>query len=341
MKEPDIATTGRTPAPVVVPDGPGDAPPSSATSLQDAKHSTGGDTAFRWTAKGAGILVLILMAAVAAFLILKAIPAVSQDKGNFFGAFGWDPQETGIFGIAALAFGTMLSSAAALIIGVPVAVGVALFISQYAPRLVARPLAYVVDLLAAVPSVVFGLWGAIYLSPALVPLSKFLNKYFGWIPLFSSPNQTYGKSILVAAVVLAVMLLPIVAAISREVFVQTPKEHMEGALALGATKWEMIRVAVLPYGKSGVISAIVLGFGRAVGETIAVAMVLSSTYSINWSLIVPGGNTIAANIANRWGDANDSTSQGALIASGLVLFAITLVVNFGARAIIRRGKAKA
>ncbi len=334
VKEPDITTTG-------LPDAPSDAPPPSQTSLHNARHRTGGDTAFRWSAKTAGILVLLLMAAVAAFLILKAIPAVSQDKGNFFTSFEWDPQGSAVFGIAALAFGTVLASAVALIIGVPVAVGVALFISQYAPRALARPLAYVVDLLAAVPSVVFGLWGAIYLSPNLIPLSKFLNKYFGWIPLFSSSNQTYGKSMLVAAVVLAVMLLPIVAAISREVFVQTPKDHMEGALALGATKWEMIRMAVLPYGKSGVISAVVLGFGRAVGETIAVAMVLSSTYSISPSLLKPGGNTIAANIANRWGDANDAISQGALIASGLVLFAITLVVNFGARAIIRRGKAKA
>jgi phosphate transport system permease protein len=292
---------------------------------------------FRWSAKSAGLLVLLLMAAVAAFLIIKAVPAVSADKGNFFTSFQWDPQDSGVFGIAALAFGTLLASLIALIIGVPVAVGVALFISQYASRSIARPLGYVVDLLAAVPSVVFGLWGAIYLSPNLIPLSQFLNKYFGWIPLFTSTNETYGKSILVAAVVLAVMLLPIVAAISREVFVQTPKEHIEGALALGATKWETIRMAVLPYGRSGVISAVVLGFGRAVGETIAVAMVLSSTYTISWRILDPGGNTIAANIANRWGDANDSISQGALIASGLVLFAITLLVNFGARAIVRRG----
>jgi phosphate transport system permease protein len=281
--------------------------------------------------------VLILMAAVAAFLILKAIPAVRQDKGNFFTAFGWDPQGSAVFGIAALAFGSVVSSLLALLIGVPVAVGVALFISQYAPRVVARPLAYVVDLLAAVPSVVFGLWGAIYLSPTLIPLSKFLNRYFGWIPIFASSNQTYGKSILVAAVVLAVMLLPIVAAIAREVFVQTPKEHLEGALALGATKWEMIRIAVLPYGKSGVISAVVLGFGRAVGETIAVAMVLSSTYSINWRFLDPGGNTIAANIANTFGDAG-KVGKGALIASGLVLFVITLVVNMTARAIVARRK---
>ena len=292
---------------------------------------------FRWLAQGAGILVLLLMAAVAAFLVLKAVPAVSQDKSNFFTTLGWDPQGNGRFGIAALAFGTLLASVLGLAIGGPVAIGVALFISQYAPRWLARPLAYIVDLLAAVPSVVFGLWGVVYLSPNLVPLSQFLSRYFGWFPLFTSTNETYGKSVLVAAVVLAVMILPIVAAICREVFVQTPTEHIEGALALGATKWETIGLAVLPHGRSGVVSALVLGFGRAVGETIAVAMVLSSTYHISWRILDPGGNTIAANIANRWGDANDALSQGALIASGLVLFAITLVVNFGARAIVRRG----
>jgi phosphate transport system permease protein len=281
------------------------------------------------------------MAAIAAFLILKAVPAIGHDKSNFLTTSGWDPDGTGKFGIAALAFGTLLSSLTALIIGVPVAVGVALYISHYAPRAIARPLAYVVDLLAAVPSVVFGLWGVVYLSPNLVPLSQFLSKYFGWIWLFSSTNQTFGKSVLVAAVVLAVMMLPIVAAISREVFVQTPTEHVEGALALGATKWETMRMAVLPYGRSGVVSAVVLGFGRAVGETIAVAMVLSSTYTISWRILDPGGNTIAANIANRWGDASSPISQGALIASGLVLFGITLIVNFGARAIVRRGARKA
>lgn len=306
------------------------------------RRSGGGDVVFRFLTRGAGVLILVLMAAVAAFLILKAVPALTQDNANFFTTVGWDPQGTHKFGIAALAFGTLLGSLIGLVIGVPVAVGVALFISQYAPRVLARPLAYVVDLLAAVPSVVYGLFGALYLTQHLVPLSRFLDTYFGWTWILRSSNGTFGKSLLVAAVVLAVMLLPIVAAISREVFLQTPKEHIEGALALGATKWETIRMAVLPYGRSGVISAVVLGFGRAVGETIAVAMVLSSSYTVNWHILTPGGNTIAANIANTWGDsANDPLSQSALIASGLVLFAITLIVNFGARAIVRRGTRKA
>jgi phosphate transport system permease protein len=300
-----------------------------------------GDAVFSGLAKTAGFLILLMMAAVATFLIFEAIPAVSKDNGNFFTTFGWDPDSSSpVFGIGAVAFGSVLTSVVALVIGVPVAIGVALFISQYAPRAIARPLAYVVDLLAAVPSVVYGLWGVIFLVPHMIPLSRFLNTYLGWIPLFASPDQTYGKSVFAAGVVLAVMLLPIVAAISREVFVQTPTEHLEGAIALGATKWETIRMAVLPYGRSGMISAVVLGFGRAIGETIAVALVLSANFGISWHILVPGGNTVAANIANQFASAGP-VGQGALIASGLVLFAITLVVNYGARAIVRRGTKKA
>ncbi|HEX7662454.1 MAG TPA: phosphate ABC transporter permease subunit PstC [Pseudonocardiaceae bacterium] len=304
--------------------------------LMSRRRFAGGDAMFRWLAKAAGALILIVMAAIAAFLIYEAIPAISKDQGSFFGTQSWDPDGSVVYGIAAIAFGSVLSSALALIIGVPIAVGVALYISHYAPAWLSRPLGYIVDLLAAVPSVVFGLWGLAFLSQNMNGLSRFLSTYLGWFPLFTSSYGTYGKSMAVAGVVLAIMLLPIVAALCREVFVQTPKVHQEAAYALGATKWEMIRMAVLPYGRSGMISAIVLGFGRAVGETIAVALVLSSTFSISWRILDPGGNTIAANIANRWADAGD-VGRGALIASGLVLFAITLIVNFGARTIVRRG----
>lgn len=270
---------------------------------------------------------------------MEAIPALRADKASFLLTLSWDPDQTQVFGIAALVFGTVLSSLIALVIGVPIAVGVALYISHYAPKTIARPLGYVIDLLAAVPSVVFGLWGLIWLVPNLIPLSEFLNRYFGWIPLFASTNQTYGKSMFAAGVVLAVMILPITAALCREVFIQTPGEHVEAAYALGATRWEMLRMAVLPYGRSGMISAIVLGFGRAVGETIAVALVLSASNVITIRILDPAGATIAANIANKFGDAG-ATGRSALIASGLVLFAITLVVNFGARAIVRRGGAR-
>lgn len=278
---------------------------------------------------------MVLLAAIAIFLVVEAIPSLKADKSNFFSTLSWDPDQSGKFGIAALTWGSMLSSVIALVIGVPVAVGVALYISHYAPKLVARPLGYLTDLLAAVPSVVYGLWGLMWLAPHLIPLSKFINKYFGWIPLFASTNQAYGKSIFAAGVVLSVMVLPIIAAICREVFSQTPRENIEAAYALGATRWETIRLAVLPYGRSGLISAVVLGFGRAVGETIAIALVLSANNVISIKIFDPAGATIAANIANKFGDAG-STGRSALIASGLVLFAITLIINFGARAIVRR-----
>ncbi|HXT45004.1 MAG TPA: phosphate ABC transporter permease subunit PstC [Pseudonocardiaceae bacterium] len=286
-------------------------------------------------AGGSGALLLIIMAAIAVFLVIQAVPALKADTTNFFFTLKWAPDSPQpSFGIAALVFGSVLTSLLALLMSVPVAVGVALATSHYAPRWLAGPLAGVVDLLAAVPSVVFGQWGLIYLVPNIDTPSRFLHDYLGFIPLFAS-NGTYGKSIFAASVVLAVMVIPIVAAISREVFVQTPRDHIEAAWAIGATKWEMVRMAILPYGRSGVVSGTVLGFGRAIGETIAVALVLSSNYVISFRILDPGGNTIAANIANRYGDAGEM-GRGALIASGLVLFVITLIVNFGARAIVRR-----
>lgn len=294
----------------------------------------------------AGYLVLALLAAIAIFLVVKAVPALRVNLENFFTYKQWNPDGTvpaknGLddiahpqFGIAALAFGTLLTSFLALIMAVPVAIGGALFIAYYAPRRLAQGLGYVVDLLAAVPSVVYGLWGLIFLVPHLVPLSEWLTRYFGWIPILGTEGG-FGKSIFAAGVVLAIMVLPIIAAISREVFLQVPQTQREAALALGSTRWEMIRYSVLPFGKSGVASATVLGFGRALGETIAVALVLSSNFEIVWKIFTPGGNTIAANIANQYGDAG-KVGLGALIASGLVLFVITLIVNFLARMISRR-----
>jgi phosphate transport system permease protein len=191
-----------------------------------------------------------------------------------------------------------------------------------------------VDLLAAVPSVVFGLWGRDYFFQPVQDLSRWLHEHVGWLPVFGS-NGPYGKSVLLGSIVLAIMVLPIVTSLSREVFMQTPQANEEAALALGATRWEMIRTAVLPYGRAGVIAAVMLGLGRALGETIALALTLGSVNTINLDLLGPAGNTIAANIANRFGEASE-TGQSALIASGLVLFAITMVVNMAARAIIFR-----
>ncbi|MER5323814.1 phosphate ABC transporter permease subunit PstC [Streptosporangium roseum] len=307
----------------------------SALSRSASRRSRG-EAPFRYASTGAGILLLAIMAAIAVFLVVEAIPALQANEGSFFTTLTWEPNSSQSFGIAALAFGTLISAILALIMAVPVAVGVALFISHYAPRRMAGILGYVIDLLAAVPSVVYGLWGVIFLVPFMQGPSEFLNEYLGFIPLFGG-DVVAGRSMLTASIVLAVMILPIIAAISREVFLQVPRMHEEAALALGATRWEVIKTAVLPFGRPGVISASMLGLGRAMGETIAVALIFPATFGISLEILTPQGNSIAANIANGFGEATP-IGRGALIASGLVLFIITLLVNMGARMIIARRK---
>ncbi|AQZ68927.1 Phosphate transport system permease protein PstC (TC 3.A.1.7.1) [[Actinomadura] parvosata subsp. kistnae] len=307
-----------------------------ATSRSASRRSRG-EAPFRYLSTAAGVALLAIMAAIAVFLISEAIPALQANKANFFTELTWEPNSSREFGIAALAFGTVLSSLLALVIATPVAVGVALFISHYAPRRLAAPLGYLIDLLAAVPSVVYGLWGVAFLVPLLRTPSQWLNENLGWFPLFAGEGIIGGKTMIAGAVVLAIMILPIIAAISREVFLQAPKMNEEAALALGATRWEMIRMAVLPFGRPGVISAAMLGLGRAMGETIAVALIFPATFDITFQILTPHANSIAANIANGFGEAND-IGRGALIASGLVLFIITLLVNMAARFVINRRK---
>lgn len=295
----------------------------------------GAETVFRGAATAAGSMVLVIIVAIAIFLIAKAVPSLRADRANFFTYQQWFADSSPAkFGIAAIAFGTVLTSALALVMAVPVALGIALCLTHYAHRRVASTLGFFVDLLAAVPSVVFGLWGRDYFYSPVSDLAKWLHDNVGWIPLFGS-NGPYGRSILLGSIVLAIMVLPIVTSLSREVFLQTPKQNEEAALALGATKWEMIRTAVLPYGRPGIIAAIMLGLGRALGETIALALTLGAVYNVSFDLLGPGGNTIAANIALKFGEANP-TGRSALIASGLVLFAITLIVNVTARVIVYR-----
>ena len=320
------------------PSGPGRGRRGPAAGLTGSSRR--GDGTFAGTARGSALFLLVLMGAIVAFLITQAVHAISADSVNFLTAFQWNPDDTpSVWGVALVAWGTLITSLFALVIGAPVAVGAALFISQYAPRRLAQALGYLVDLLAAVPSVVYGLWGIIFLVPHMGGVSQIVSDVLGWIPIFHYDGAPAPRSVFAAGVVLAIMILPIVAAISREVFLQTPRENIEAAYALGATKWEMIRLAVLPYGRSGVISAIVLGFGRALGETIAVAMVLSQTNTFFTRFLEPGGNTIAANIAVQFKNAFD-VGRGALIASGLVLFVMTLLVNYLARWIAQRGVIK-
>ncbi len=295
-----------------------------------------GDRLLGGGAKGAGILVLCVMAAIGAFLLIRAVPGVRADTVNPLTYQKWDPDNptASAWGIAALAWGTAVSSIIALVIAVPVAIGIALFISHYAPRRLAVLLGAMVDLLAAIPSVVYGLWGLKWLAPRMLPAHGWLNDHLGFIPFFGG-TVTGANTLLTAGVILAIMIVPIIAAVSREVFLQVPRDHEDAALALGATRWEVIRIAVLPFGKPGVISATMLGLGRALGETIAIALVLSTTYTISAQILEPGGITFAANIPLKFAEAG-ATGRSALIASGLVLFVITLAVNMTARAIIAR-----
>ncbi len=249
---------------------------------------------------------------------------------------GTASSDTLIATIGYLVFGTLLIGTMALLIGAPISFGIALFISHYAPRRLAATLGYIVDLLAAVPSVVYGLWGGFVLVPKLAPFYGWLNREFGWFPLFAGGVSPTGRVALSASIVLAIMILPIITAVTREVFLQTPILHEEAALAMGATRWEMVRMAVFPFARSGMIGATMLGLGRALGETMAVYMILSPGLSYSFHVLEASDhNTIAANIALKFPEANEA-GVGALIAMGLALFVITLGVNVLARWIVSR-----
>jgi phosphate transport system permease protein len=314
------------------------APPPSAPAARSGTVTRPGDAVFSNLSRGSGILLLVVMAAIAIFLTVRAADAIAKDHGNFLTTFEWNASATPpVFGIAVLAYGTVVSSIIALLIAVPIAIGIALFISHYAPRRLALPISFVIDLLAAVPSIIYGLWGALFLVPHLVGLNEWLNNYFAWTVIFKSDNPAAARSLFTVGILLAIMILPIITNVSREVFNQVPKMHEEAALALGATRWETIRLSVLPFARSGIISASMLGLGRALGETMAVATVLSASSVLTIHILDPAGGTFSQNIVAKFGEA-DEFGRNALIASGLVLFIITLLVNGAARLIIARRK---
>ncbi|MDN3309987.1 phosphate ABC transporter permease subunit PstC [Microbacterium oryzae] len=314
------------------PQSPSDAPEPAGPGAPIKAKQRLGDRLFSGTALGAGTIILVVLAAVAIFLVIQSIPAFRADtsdnhilRGQSFWSY-----------VGPLVFGTVWSSIIALVIAAPIAIGIALFISHYAPRRLAATLGYVIDLLAAVPSVVFGLWGGLVLAPVLQPLFVWLNDNLGWIPLFSGQVSATGRTIFTASLVLAVMIIPIMTAICREVFLQTPKLHEEAALALGATRWEMIRMAVLPFARGGMVSAAMLALGRALGETMAVTMVLSVSGAITVELLTSTNPTpIPANIALSFPEAHDE-GVNTLIATGLILFIVTFAVNAFARWIVAR-----
>jgi phosphate transport system permease protein len=327
----------RAPAPATI-----DHAERGARGVKLAKISKTGDRVFRTMAITSGVVIVLLVLFVGVFLLALALPSLRADQDNFLTSRNWTVVGNELkFGIAGLLWTTVLSSLLAMAIAVPVSVGVALCLTQYLHKRASGPVSFVVDLLAAVPSIIFGLWGLSVLGPFLAPVAEWLISKIGWIPLFSRNVDPKG-SVFVASVVLAIMMLPIVTAISRDVFAQTPRDQIEAALALGATRWEVIRTAVLPYGRSGVISASMLGLGRALGETIAVMIILTtpSAGSPFTPSIFAGGETFASKIANNASEFDSPSKTGAFIAAGLVLFLVTFAVNAMARVIADRGGAK-
>ena len=318
--------------------------PVSLDPLKGSKVRLG-DRVFRSLAEASGVLIVALIAAIGVFLLWRAVPALARNKENFF-TFGgnWVTTDTSAmhFGILDLLQVTVFVSVFALLIAMPVALGIAIFQTQYAPRRISGPLAYVVDLLAAVPSIVYGVWGLYVLAPVLKPFALWLNENLDWLFLFKTGNASVagGGTVFTAGIVLAVMILPIITAVSREVFVQTPRGQIEAALALGATRWEVVRTTVLPFGLSGYISGAMLGLGRALGETIALLIILRGTQTqFTWTLF-DGGYTFASKIAATASEFNDQYKAGAYIAAGLVLFILTFVVNSAARAVVAGRTAK-
>ncbi|OBI78043.1 phosphate ABC transporter permease subunit PstC [Mycobacterium sp. E740] len=316
--------------------------PISTNPTRNAKERVG-DRIFRVLAQSSGAFIVALIAAIGAFLLWRAVPALARNQENFFLYGGnWITTDTSAmhFGILDLLQVTVFVSVFALLLAMPVALGIAIFLTQYAPRRVGGPLAYMVDLLAAVPSIIYGVWGLYVLAPVLKPIALWLNENLGWLFLFKTGTASVagGGTIFTAGIVLAVMILPIITAVTREVFVQTPRGQIEAALALGATRWEVVRTTVLPFGVSGYISGAMLGLGRALGETIALLIILRGTQqAFGWSLF-DGGYTFASLIAATASEFNDQYKAGAYIAAGLVLFILTFVVNSLARAAVA-GKA--
>lgn len=294
------------------------------------------DHIFKYVACICGILILLILAAVAIFLLFRATPLIFADRNQLssvYADFTGGKSHNFLSYVIPLIFGTVLMSALALCFAFFVAVGIALFISHYAPKKIVPFLSSVVDLLAAIPSVIYGLWGGLVLVPAMYPFWDWISRFLSWIPLFAGPVANPSRCAATVSVVLAVMILPIITSMARDIFQQAPRLQQEGALALGATKWEMIKLAVLPFAKSGIVSASMLGLGRALGETMAVLMILSPGFTFGINIFKASQNqTIAANIAAQYPEAN-GLGVSALIGTGLVLFVISFVVNFVARKI--------
>ncbi len=299
------------------------------------KAAPRGDSIYDAVVTAFAIVIPALLLLIALSILIAAWPALSRFGLSFLTSSKWDVSASE-FGAAPAIFGTIVSSAIALVLATPLALGVSIFLSEIAPKWLRQPVAFLVDLLAAIPSVVYGLWGIFVLIPLLRdPVAPFLRDTLGLgkTPLFSGPN--YGYSMLAAGIILAIMILPFISAVTREVLMAVPRSQRDAALALGATRWEMIRDAVIPYARSGIIGGIILGLGRALGETMAVTMVIGNRPEISASLFAPG-YTMASLIANQFSEATNDLHVSALMAVGAVLFGVTLIVNALARWLVWR-----
>lgn len=307
------------------------------------------DNTFRIAAHSGGTLVLLIMTMVGVFLLWRGSQAIDVAGWDFLTEQGWEPN-SGRFGIAAVLFGTIVIGFTAILVAVPLALLTATYITEYAPAPVKRLLISVVDLMAAIPSVVYALWGWQWLEPRFVPVAEWVSTHLGWIPIFAvsrfDPDDPFASqtaftgTAMLAGLVVAMMVAPITASVMREVFDQAPVGEREGALALGASKWGVIRHVVYPFGMGGIIGGTMLGLGRALGETIAVYLVISPLFVINWHVLSTGTNSISSLIALKFGESNDF-ELSALMAAGLVLFLMTMLVNFAAGFIIQRSRSGA
>ena len=298
------------------------------------------DKLFRGIVTGGGLISLAILGLIGFFLIYNGFEAIRNAGLAFLTGFEWvdavpENEQAAAYGIGAMLYGTIVTGILAMIMGVPIAVGTALFLSYYAPEWLKKPMVIVVDVMAAIPSIVYGLWGFFVLMPHAEYWAKLIHKYFGFIPFFDMPAPVFTRSPFIAGLVLAIMITPIVTAIAREVFAQTPLERIQAAYALGATKWSMIKAVVFPYGRGGVVGGAMLGLGRALGETVAVNTVLNLVYDIRIEVLLSAGGNVASMIVNKFGEA-DFVELQALMAAGFVLFLVTLIVNFFANYIINK-----
>lgn len=324
-------------------------PPDEAASLARRGRAVLGDRAFWLLCLGAGVVVLAILALILITTVRFAWPAFREQGISFFTSSTWIPNDpdgpegprTAEFGALAFLYGTVVVSLLALLIAVPISIGIALFLTELAPRRLRTIATTVIDLLAAVPSVVFGLWAITLVAPALVPVYDGLHRVLGGIPLLGSvfgPPSSSGRTFMTAGLIVAIMIIPIITSITREVFTTVPPADKQAALALGATRWEMIKGAVFPHSFGGIVGGVMLGLGRAMGETIAVALTIGAATQIVPNIFA-SGNALPAIIVQNWGESG-GTFQAALVGCGVVLFVLTVVVNFVARSVVKRAETR-